>query len=224
MIPFTLHTPTTVSEALDLMERYGEDAQLMAGGTALVLLMEQRLVRPEHVISLGRIKELGAIEAHNGSLRVGSLVRHRVLENNPMAQEGWPLLTYTYRRVATVRIRNVATIGGGLAHADPNQDPPATYIALNARVGIASKSGRREVPVEELFTGYYETSLQPGELITDVTVPRPERPLRTAYLKFLPRTADDYATVAVSVALDMEDGRCRDARIAINSAGPTAIR
>jgi carbon-monoxide dehydrogenase medium subunit len=224
MIPFTLHTPTTLDEALDLLDRYGDDARPIAGGTALVLLMQQRLVRPEHLINLARVKELSAIEVSNGELRVGALVHHRVLENNAQAQQGWPLLTYTYRRVATVRIRNVATVGGGLAHADPNQDPPATYIVLNARVGIASKGGRREIPAEELFTGYYETSLQPGELITHVTVPRAERPLRTAYLKFLPRTADDYATVAVSVALDMDDGRCRDVRIALNSAGPTPIR
>ena len=133
MIPFTLHTPTTISQAFDLMEQYGEDARPMAGGTALVLLMEQRLVRPEHVISLSRIKELSAIEAPNGALRVGALVRHRVLENNPLAREGWPLLTYTYRRVATVRIRNVATIGGGLAHADPNQDPGQLHRAQRAR-------------------------------------------------------------------------------------------
>ena len=224
MIPFALHTPTTLDEALDLLEKYGEDARPIAGGTALVLLMQQRLVRPEHLVTLGGIKELNGIDASNGALRIGAAVHHRVLENNEQAKQGWPLLTYTYRRVATVRIRNVATVGGGLAHADPNQDPPATYIALNARVGITSKKGRRELPAEELFTGYYETALEPGELITDVTVPRPERPLRTAYLKFLPRTADDYATVAVSVALDVEDGRCRDARIAINSAGPTPIR
>jgi carbon-monoxide dehydrogenase medium subunit len=126
--------------------------------------------------------------------------------------------------VATVRIRNVATVGGGLAHADPNQDPPAAYIALNARVALASKKGRREVPIDDFFTGYYETCLQPGEVVTGVIVPKPERPLRTAYLKFLPRTADDYPTIAVAAAVDLVDGRIRDARIALNAAGPTPVR
>lgn len=224
MIPFQLHTPSTLDEALDLLDRYGEDARPIAGGTALVLLMEQRLVRPEHLVALGRIPELARIQALDGSLRIGATVLHRVLEQSPAAGAHWPLLTETYRRVATVRIRNVATVGGGLAHADPNQDPPAAFIALNARVAVASRRGRRELPVEDLFRGYYETCLEPGEVITEVILPRPERPLRTAYLKFLPRTADDYPTVAVAVALDVADGRCRDARIALNAAGPTPIR
>jgi carbon-monoxide dehydrogenase medium subunit len=224
MIPFQLHLPSTVDEALDLLDRYGEDARPMAGGTALVLLMEQRLVRPEHIISLGRIAELGRIETANGSLRIGAAVQHRTLENNPAARSTWPLLTETYHRVATVRIRNMATVGGGLAHADPNQDPPATLIALNARVGVASKRGRRELPIEDLFRGYYETALEPGEIITHVDIPQPARPPRTAYLKFLPRTADDYPTVAVAAAVDVVDGRIQDARIALNAAGPTPLR
>lgn len=224
MIPFQLHTPSTLDETLDLLDRYGEDARPIAGGTALVLLMEQRLVRPEHVVALSRVSELGRIDMSNGSLRVGAAVAHRTIENDRDVRAHWPLLANTYRHVATVRIRNVATIGGGLAHADPNQDPPAALIALNARVEVASQRGRRQIPVEELFRGYYETCLEPGEVITHLLVPRPERPLRTAYLKFLPRTADDYPTVAVAVALDVVDGRCRDVRIALNAVGPTPVR
>jgi len=210
-------------EALELLEKFGDDARPLSGGTALVLLMEQRLVRPEHLVSLSGIPELGKIEV-NGALRIGGAVHHRAVETSKAAAGPWPLLTEAYSRVATVRIRNMATVGGGLAHADPNQDPPAALIALNARVGITSKNGRREIPIEELFQGYYETSLQPGEIVSDVVVPRSERPLRTAYLKFLPRTADDYPTVAVAVALDIVDGKCQDARIALNAAGPTPIR
>jgi carbon-monoxide dehydrogenase medium subunit len=195
----------------------------MAGGTALILLMEQRLVRPEHIISLSRIPELGRIEA-NGSLRIGAAVPHRSVESSAAVQAGWPLLAETYSRVATVRIRNMATVGGGLAHADPNQDPPATLIALQALVNVASRQARRQIPADELFTGYYETALAPGEIITGVELPAAPRPLRTAYLKFLPRTADDYPTVAVSVALDVEGGRCRDARIGLNAVAPTPIR
>jgi carbon-monoxide dehydrogenase medium subunit len=223
MIPFQLHRPSAVSEALELLDKYGEDARPISGGTALVLLMEQRLVRPEHLVSLSRIPELTKIEA-NGSLRIGAAVPHRSVETSAAAKSGWPLLAEAYSRVATVRIRNMATVGGGLAHADPNQDPPAALICLNARVGVAGKNGRREIPIEDLFRGYYETSLQPGEIITDVVVPKPERPLKFAYLKFLPRTADDYPTVAVAAALDVVNGRIQDARIALNAAGPTPIR
>lgn len=223
MIPFELHSPDTLDQALDLLDRYGDDARPIAGGTALVLLMEQRLVRPGHLVNLGSIRELAGLEAADGALRIGATVTHRRVERDPAVGRAWPLLAETYRRVATVRIRNVATVGGGLAHADPNQDPPAALIALNARVQVASQRGTRELPVEELFQGYYETSLAPGEIITGVTVPGAPRPLRTAYLKFLPRTADDYPTVAVAVALEVEDGRCRDARVALNAAGPTPV-
>ena len=224
MIPFQLHTPSTIDEALDLLDKYGEDARPISGGTALVLLMEQRLVRPEHLVALGRVPELRRLDAGNGALHVGAAVPHRQVETSSVARDQWPLLAEAYSRVATVRIRNMATVGGGLAHADPNQDPPAALIALDARVVATSRKGRREIPIEELFQGYYETSLEPGEVITEVIVPRPARPQRWAYLKFLPRTADDYPTIAVAAALDIVDGRCQDARIALNAAGPTPIR
>ncbi len=224
MLPFQLHTPTTLDEALDLLDRYGEDARPIAGGTALVLLMQQRLVRPEHLVSLNRIEELNRVEA-NGSLRVGAAVIHRRVEKDPAIQQGWPLLAKTYQHVATVRIRNMATVGGGLSHADPNQDPPAMYVCLNARVVARSKKGQREIPVEEFFQGYYETSLAEGELLTHVVVPRPASNLKTAYIKFLPRTADDYPTVAAAAAVELgADGKITDARIALNAVGPTVVR
>src|SRR5439155_14431977 len=187
MLPFELHVPSTLDEALDLLDQHQEDGRPIAGGTALTLLMQQRLVLPDHLVSLGRIPELQRTDVSNGTLRIGAAVTHRALEKNPEVGRTWPLLTNTYHRVATVRVRNVATVGGGLAHADPNQDPPAALIALNARVVARSRGGQREIPIDELFTGYYETVLQPGELITEVRLPRPQRPLKTAYLKFLPR-------------------------------------
>lgn len=224
MTPFELHTPGTLAEALDLLERFGEDARPIAGGTALLLLMQQRLARPGHLVSLGRISELGRLETQDGQLRIGAGVTHRRIETDAEVRRDWPLLAETYRRVATVRIRNMATAGGGLAHADPNQDPPASLIVLGAQVEVASSRGTRRIEAEDLFRDYYETTLEPGELITGVVVPRPARPPRWAYLKFLPRTADDYPTVAAAAALQVEDGRCREARIALNAAGPTPVR
>ena len=224
MLPFELHTPTSLEEALDLLYRFGSDARPIAGGTALVLFMEQRLVQPGHLVSLNRVAGLDRIETENGTLRVGATVRHRSVETSETVRRGWPLLAQAYHEVATVRIRNAATVGGGLAHADPSMDPPATHVVLNARVQISSKNGTRELPVEQLFRDYFETTLEPGELITGVTIPRPSPNLRTAYLKFLPRTADDYPTVGVAVGLDVANGRCIDARIALNAAGPTTVR
>ncbi len=224
MIPFELHTPGTLHEALHLLDQYGDDARPMSGGTALVLLMQQRLVRPAHVVSLARISELNRLEASDGTLEIGSMVPHRRVETDATVKQRWPLLAEAYRRVATVRIRNVATVGGGLAHGDPNQDPPAALIVLNARVRVVGSAGTREIPIEELWRDYYETSLGPGEVITQVLIPQPPANLKTAYIKFLPRTADDYPTTAVAAGVVVENGRCTVARIALNAAGPTPIQ
>ncbi len=224
MLPFELHSPSTIGEAIDLLDRYGEDARPIAGGTALVLLMQQRLVRPEHLVSLQRIDDLNRIEA-NGSLRIGAAVIHRRVEKDASIRQNWPLLAKTYERVATVRIRHMATVGGGLSHADPNQDPPAMYVCLNAHVVAQSKKGQREIPIDDFFQGYYETSLAEGELLTHVVIPRPAANLKTAYIKFLPRTADDYPTVAAAAAVELgADGKIADARIALNAVGPTVVR
>jgi len=128
--------------------------------------------------------------------------------------------------VATIRIRHMATVGGALAHADPNQDPPVTLIALGGRVEIRRAGGERELPLEEFFHDYYESALEPGEVVTGVTIPVLPAASGAAYLKFLPRTADDYATVAVAavVTLDPDGERCRGARIALGSVGVTPLR
>lgn len=224
MLPFALYSPSSLEEALDLLEQHGDEARPIAGGTALVLFMEQRLVRPAYLVNLNQVVGLGQIASENGSLRIGATVRHRAVETSAEVRKGWPLLAEVYHQVATVRIRNVATVGGGLAHADPSMDPPPSFIVLDARAQVASRKGTREVPVEDLFRGYFETVLEPGELISGVVVPRSSPNLKTAYVKFLPRTADDYPTVGVAVGLEIENGRCVDARIALNAVGPTTIR
>jgi carbon-monoxide dehydrogenase medium subunit len=135
-----------------------------------------------------------------------------------------PLLADVYHHVATVRIRNVATVGGGLAHADPAQDPPPGLIALDAKVKLQSKSGgERILPINELFTDYYETAIQPGELLTEVIVPALPAGAKATYIKFLPRTADDYATVAVAARAQVENGTVRNLRVALGAAAPTPV-
>ena len=224
MRDFAFHAPATLPEALALLDAHGDDALPIAGGTALVVLMKQSLVQPEHVVSLERIPGLDAIALDDDGLHIGALARHRAVETSPVVRGFAPLLADVYGRVATVRIRNAATVGGGLAHADPAQDPPAALIALDARVRIVSSAGERTVPVAEFFVDYYETALEPGEVVREVIVPRPDPAARGAYLKFLPRTEDDYATVAVAAHGVAADGRCRDVRVALIAAGPTPVR
>jgi len=223
---FEYRAPQGLDEALAVLREHGEDARVVAGGTALVTMMRQHLVRPGCLVSLRDVQGLNRIEAANGALRLGALVTHREAEVSPLVRERLPVLAETFRRVATVRIRHMATIGGALAHADPNQDPPVTLLALGASVEIRGARGHRGLPLGEFFRDYYETALEPGELVTAVTVPLLPVASGATFLKFLPRTADDYATVAVAAIVTLEpDGeRCREARIALGSVGVTPLR
>jgi aerobic carbon-monoxide dehydrogenase medium subunit len=226
MNSFDYFAPDSLPEVFDLLGKYGDDAKLIAGGTALVILMRQNLVRPSAVVSLRRLRELGGISSQNGGLKIGALVTHREAEVSPVVVERARVLSETLRHVATIRIRNVGTLGGNLAHADPNQDPPATLIALGASVELSSQQGQRSVPVDEFFTDYYETALQPGEVVTAIHVPSMAPRSVAAFSKFLPRTADDYATVSAAcvVTPDESGERCQEVRIGLGSAGSTPIR
>jgi carbon-monoxide dehydrogenase medium subunit len=228
VIDFEFHSPLSLEAALELLERHGDDARLIAGGTALVLQMKQRFAQPGHVIGLRQLAHsdgLGAIDEADGELRIGALCTLKQLEDSPLLRERIPLLAETVSRVATRRIRSMATVGGALVNGDPNQDPPPTLIALGASVELTSSSGQRVCPVEDLSVDYYETDVRPGEVLTSLIVPVPASATVGAYLKFLPRTADDYATVSVAAVLSLGDGgACREARIVLGAAGTTPIR
>jgi carbon-monoxide dehydrogenase medium subunit len=210
------------------MDRYGDDGRVMAGGTGLVLQMKQRLSQPGHVIGLKKIPGLNSIKSEstgNGSpVEVGALCTHRRLETNPVMRQRFPLVVQTYEHVATTRIRSMATVGGGLVHGDPNEDPPPTLIALGASVELTSASGSRVVPVEDLFLDYYETDVQPGEILTSVTIPTMPAGSGGVYIKFLPKTADDYGTVSVAaIVTPGENNLCRDVKIVLGSVGMTPV-
>jgi carbon-monoxide dehydrogenase medium subunit len=226
MNPFEYREPETLEETLTLLRDRGDDARVMAGGTALVIMMKQRLVMPQTLIGLRRLGGLERLDSTNGEVHLGALLTHRSVEASSLIRTQLPALAETYHHVATLRIRNVATVGGALAHADPNQDPPAMLMALDARVQLASVSGQRAVPLDEFFTDYYETARQPDELVVEVIVPRAMPHTGSVYLKFLPRTADDYATVGVAatVRVNPSSGLCEECRLAMSCVGPTPIR
>lgn len=226
MIPFEYRTPRSLKEVHQELKEFGSDAKLIAGGTALIIMMRQRLVRPSCLISLRSVRGLNGIAQKDGGLRIGGLTTHREVETSSLVRRRVPLLAETCRHIATIRVRNMATVGGGLAHADPNQDPPPTLIALGATLKAASANGSRVIPVEEFFTDYYETVLKPDEIITEIFVPRLPANSGAAFLKFLPRTADDYATVSAAavVTLDRAKRIFTDVRIALGSVGTTPIR
>jgi carbon-monoxide dehydrogenase medium subunit len=226
MQAFEYRTPKTLKEVQQDLKQFGSDAKLIAGGTALVIMMKQRLVRPACLVSLRSVRGLNGIAEKNGGIAIGGGATHRAVEASPVVKRRLPVLAETYHHVATVRVRNMATVGGGLAHADPNQDPPPTLIALGASIKAASADGSRTIPLEDFFTDYYETLLKPEEVITELYVPRLPANSGAAYLKFLPRTADDYATVSAAavVTLDKSKKNFADVRIALGSVGTTPIR
>ena len=224
MQDFFFHAPETLEEVFSLFQEYGENARPIAGGTALVVMMKQSLVQADHLVSLQRVNDLRSIVARDGDLHIGALVTHREVEISELVRERVPLVADVYSRVATVRIRNVATVGGGLAHADPSQDPPPGLIASDARVRLLSSQGERVIPVEELFRDYYESSIQVGEVLTELIIPLPSSRRRTVYLKYLPRTADDYPTVGVAATAQVEDGLCKEIRVALGAVAPTPVR
>lgn len=226
MHPFTYRTPETQEEALALLHEHGEDAKVIAGGTALVTMMKQRLVMPDVLISLDRVRDLDYVEESDGALCLGGLLTHRAAELAPLIRTHLPVLADTYQHVATIRIRNMATVAGSLAHADPNQDPPITLMALDAQIRLASANGQRDVTLDDFFIDYYETVLEPEELLTQIRVPLPRPHTSSVYLKFLPRSADDYATVGVAatVRVNASTGACEDCRIAMGCVGVTPLR
>lgn len=226
MNAFSYLRPETLEEALALLQQHGEDAKVIAGGTALVIMLKQRLVVPDFLISLDRVRGLDTVKEEDGACHLGGLLTHRSAELAPLVRTRLPVLAETYHRVATIRIRHLATVAGALAHADPNQDSPVTLLALDAQVHIASVQGQRQVALQDFFTDYYETVLEPNELITEVQVPLPLPHTGSVYCKFLPRSADDYATVGVAatVRLNPSTGACEDCRIAMGCVGVTPLR
>ena len=226
MFAFEYYEPSSLDEAFAILEAHGDEAHLLAGGTALVLLMRLGLVMPAHVVSLRRIdglREIGILP--NGGLEIGALVTHAEIERSALVQRFFPPLAQTFGRVATARIRNQATAGGNIAHADPASDPPPMLLALEAELVIARRNGTRTVAIADFFTGLFETSLAPGEIVTAIRVPPPAAGTRGTYVKFLPASKDDFATVSIAAVVGTaKDGTCEHVRLALGGVGSTALR
>ena len=224
MIPFTYLEPASLDEALALLARHGEEARLIAGGTGLVNLMKQRLVRPGFVIGLRAIGALSGIEETDG-LRIGALATIRSLETSEPVRRCAPLLADACAHVATVRVRSMATLGGAMAHADPNLDTPPALIAMDGAIVARSRRGARTIPVDGFFTGYFETVLERDEIVTELLIPEQPAGSGTAFLKFLPATQDDYATVSVAARIALgADGAITEARVALGAAAMVPVR
>ena len=218
MTRFELAEPQTLGEALALLDGGATDVRPASGCTALMLMMKASVLKPARLVSLRRLAPvMSAIELRGAEMHIGALTTLAALERSALAARELPVLARTLRTLANVRVRNQATLGGHLAHADPHMDLPPLLTALDASVHIAGRHAERMIPIEQLITGYMETSLQAGELITQVRIPL-DSERRSSYLKVTSRSADDWPSLGVAVALRATQGRIESPRIVIGAA------
>jgi carbon-monoxide dehydrogenase medium subunit len=224
MTPFEIAEPASLAEAIALLDPDDPSVRPVAGGTALMLMMKAGVFRPQRLVSLRAVKALSAIVPEpDGVLRVGATTPLAVLERSAIVRAHVPVVTQTLRTLSNVRVRNVATVGGHLAHADPHMDLPPVLIALGAHVVVAGPAGERTIAVEDLFAGYFETVLRRDELITALVVPG-QGAGRAAYLKCTTRAVHDWPALGVAVSLEREDGAIRSGRIVISAATEKPVR
>ena len=222
--PFEYHAPSTVAEAVSLLGKWKDDAKLIAGSQSLVPMMKLRLVQPKHVIDLRKVPGLTGISEADGALLVGALTTYREIETSEVARSRLPILPEAAGNIGDAQVRNCGTIGGSLAHADPNADWPAVTCALGASVRIAGPRGERTVPVDQFITGPLTTVLEPNEILVQVRVPLPAGRTGSAYEK-LPHPASRFAVVGVAAVVTLDrKGAVESARVALTGLGPKVSR
>ena len=220
---FDYHTPGTIREALDLLGRHKDDAKLLAGGHSLLPAMKLRLATPKHLVDLRKIPGLTGIKEEGGMLVIGAMTTHFAVESSPVVKSKCPLLAQVAAQIGDPMVRNMGTIGGSLAHADPAADYPAAIIALGAELVAEGPSGKRTIKADDFFKGLLTTALGPNEILSEVRVPVCGPKIGCAYLKF-PHPASRFAVVGVAAVLTVDAGKIGKASIGITGAGSTAVR
>jgi carbon-monoxide dehydrogenase medium subunit len=218
--------PRTLEEALTLLDEHQDECKVIAGGQSLLILMRQGLLAPECLIDIKGLSELKYIESDaKEGLKIGAVTTHRAIEKSPAMKNGFGILAEMEHRLASIQTRNWGTIGGNICHGDPAGDPAPVLIALNASLTTASVGGRRNMAVEDFALNFFETALEPNELLTEIQVPVAPPHTGTAYTKFN-TIESDVATVgvAVSITLDSADGVCRDTRIVLGACASVPMR
>lgn len=222
--PFEYHTASTVEEALELLTRLGEEAKLLAGGHSIIPLMKLRFAEPPHLIDIRRITELTGIREEADALVIGAATTHRTLETSALVRGKLPVLAEAAGLIGDPQVRNMGTLGGSLAHADPAADLPAVLLALEAQVMAVGSAGERSIPAHECFTGLMETALGPAEILKEVRFPLPPARSGAAYEK-RPHPASRYALAGVAAVLTLDaDGRVERARVGITGLSTRAVR
>lgn len=218
MLDFDMPAPASLAEAIALLDSDDPGVRPFSGGTALMLMMKTGVFQPSMLVNLSRIEERWAeiAETEDGGLRIGALASLRGIELDPATTRRAPSVVYAMKRLANVRVRNVARIGGNLAHGDPHMDMPPVLASLGASVRVEGPNGERMIAVEDLYSGYYETVLGRAELIKEVLLPD-QRGWRSVYKKLTTRSADDWPSVGLAVSLRVTGAAVADVRIAVSA-------
>jgi carbon-monoxide dehydrogenase medium subunit len=219
---FEYFAPSTLDEALSILDRYGDEAKVLAGGQSLIPLMKLRFAAPGVLVDINRIAGLDTLEAGDGKLRIGALVRHKTCERSALLQGRFGVLGDAAKQISDPIVRNLGTVAGSLAHADPQGDWGSVMLATRAEIVARSSSGERTIAADDFFQGPFTTSLQPNEIVTEVRVPDPGSGSGT-YFK-LERKVGDFATAGVAVHLAFSNGSVGSAGIALTGVGPTNLR
>ena len=226
MIPpaFEYLRPSSIPEAISLLQQYGDDAKILSGGQSLIPMMKLRLARPAYLIDINRIAGLSYIEEEDGHLKIGALIREAELEESPIVHAKFPILIDTEQVIADPQVRNLATVAGNLAHGDPANDHPATMLSLGAKVVATGPKGQRVIPIEEFFVSVFTTALEPDEIVTEIRIPLPPARSGGAYFK-LERKVGDFATAAVAAQVTLDgNGTCQQVGIGLTNVGPTPVK
>ena len=220
---FELLQPRSLPEAVELLRQHGEDARPIGGGTTLVILMKQRALHYPYLVDLQTIPGLHQISREADGVRIGAMATHRMVERSAVIREAFPVIAEAFGKIGNVRVRQTASVGGNLAHADYRLDPPPPLLVLGAEVTVFGPKGSRSIALEGFFRGMYETALEPGELLVDVKIPAMPAHSTAAYLRFSALSANDWPCLNVAALLTKANGRAHELRLALGGVAATPL-
>jgi aerobic carbon-monoxide dehydrogenase medium subunit len=220
---FDLLQPRSLPEAVELLKKHGDDARAIGGGTTLVILMKQRALHYPYLVDLQTIPGLSHITQDTNGIRIGALATHRMVELSPLVRRAFPVLAEAFSHIGNVRVRQTASVGGNLAHADYRLDPPPPLLVLEASVSSFGPNGLRTIPLKDFFRGLYETALEPGEILTEIKIPQMPTNSRAVYLRYSTLSANDWPCIGVAAFMQKEGGRCKQLRLALGGVAPTPL-
>jgi aerobic carbon-monoxide dehydrogenase medium subunit len=220
---FELLQPRSVDEAIKLLAKHGDEARPIGGGTTLIILMKQRALHYPYLVDLQSVPGLDQISRESDGVRIGALATHRSVELSPLIRQEFPAVAEAFSKIGNVRVRQTASVGGNLAHADYRLDPPPPLLVLGTVVNAVGPNGSRSIPIKDFFRGLYETALEPGELIVDVNIPFMPPDSKAVYLRYSSLSGNDWPCLGVAALAIRQDGRFQELKLALGGVAATPL-